>query len=110
MNSPFRISLLVTALFSSALGARLQFAPEVVAFTHAAVVDPRGAATARDRTVVVTGDRISEIGMTGQVRLPRGARVVDASDKYLIPGSGTCTRTSSRTEATRSSHSTPPLA
>ena len=61
MTSPFRISLLVTALFSSALGARSQLAPEVIAFTHAALVDPGGAATVRDRTVVVTGDRISEL-------------------------------------------------
>ena len=45
MTTPFRISLLATALFSSALGARLQPAPEVVAFTHVAVVDPGGTAT-----------------------------------------------------------------
>ena len=80
------ISLLVTALFSSAMGARVQPAAEVVAFTHAAVVDPGGAVAARDRTVVVTGDRITEIGVTGQVRIPPGARVVDATGKYLIPG------------------------
>jgi imidazolonepropionase-like amidohydrolase len=73
-------------LFSSALGVRSHAAPEVVAFTHVAVVDPGGTAPERDRTVVVTGDRIAEIGRTGEVRIPPGARVVDATGKYLIPG------------------------
>lgn len=85
MTRPFRISLLVTALFSSALGAR-QPGPAVVAFTHVAVVDPGGTPTERDRTVVVSGARISEIGRTGEVRVPPGARVVDATGKFLIPG------------------------
>ena len=52
MRKPYRISLLATALFSSALGVRFGAAPEVVAFTHVAVVDPGGTATERDRTVV----------------------------------------------------------
>ena len=86
MTKPFRISLLATALFSSTLGARVQPAPEVMAFTHVAVVDPGGTATQREATIVVTGDRISEIGSTGQVRIPPGARVVDATGKYMIPG------------------------
>ena len=74
---PYRISLLATALFLSALGVRFGAAPEVVAFTHVAVVDPRGTATERDRTVVVTGDRIAEVGRTSEVRIPPG--VVDAT-------------------------------
>ena len=82
----YRISLLATALFLSAFGVRFGAAPEVVAFTHVAVVDPRGTATERDRTVVVTGDRIAEVGRTSEVRIPPGARVVDATGKYLIPG------------------------
>jgi imidazolonepropionase-like amidohydrolase len=85
MPNRYLISLLATALFSSALGAR-QPAPAGVAFTHVSVVDPGGSATLPDRTVVVTGDRISEIGSTAQVRIPPGARVFDATGKYLIPG------------------------
>ncbi|MGH9913929.1 MAG: amidohydrolase family protein, partial [Pyrinomonadaceae bacterium] len=37
-------------------------------------------------TVVITGGRISEIGKTGKVRLPKDAQVVDATGKFLIPG------------------------
>jgi imidazolonepropionase-like amidohydrolase len=86
MTKPFRIALLATALFSSAVSARLQPPPAVVAFTHVAVVDPGGTATQRDRTVVVTGDRIAEIGRTGEVSIPPAARVIDATGKFLIPG------------------------
>jgi imidazolonepropionase-like amidohydrolase len=86
MPKPYAIWLLAMALFSSALGVRSGAAPEVVAITHVAVVDPGGTETLRDQTVVVTGDRIAEIGRTGDVRVPPGARVVDATGKYLIPG------------------------
>jgi imidazolonepropionase-like amidohydrolase len=85
MPNRYLISLLATALFSSAIGAR-QPAPAIVAFTRVSVVDPGGSPTLPDRTVVVIGDRISEIGSTAQVRIPPGARVVDATGKYLIPG------------------------
>lgn len=84
MTTLFRISLLAIALFSAAAGAP-QPAQDVVVFTHVAIVDPGGAQTQTDRTVVVTGDRITEIG-GAQVRIPAGARVVDATGKYLIPG------------------------
>jgi imidazolonepropionase-like amidohydrolase len=37
-------------------------------------------------TVIVQGDRIVEVGKRSALRLPPGARVVDATGKFLIPG------------------------
>src|SRR5579884_2833657 len=37
-------------------------------------------------TVVITGDRITAVGKSGEVGVPEGARVVDGKGKYLIPG------------------------
>jgi len=37
-------------------------------------------------TVVVTDDRITAIGKTGKVPVPKDARITDAPGKYLIPG------------------------
>jgi len=37
-------------------------------------------------TVVITGDRIAEVGPTKKVRVPANAQIVDASGKFLIPG------------------------
>jgi hypothetical protein len=37
-------------------------------------------------TVVITGDRISAIGNSASTPMPAGAKVVDATGKFLIPG------------------------
>jgi imidazolonepropionase-like amidohydrolase len=54
--------------------------------THVTVIDATGAAASPDVTVVITGDRINEIGPPDSIRLPKEALVVDATGKYLIPG------------------------
>ena len=55
-------------------------------FTHATVIDPTGPSPKSDMTVIVVGNRISALGKTDRVRLPKGAQVVDATGKFLIPG------------------------
>ena len=62
--------------------------PEEIAlvFTHVTVIDMTGALPRPDHTVVVTGDRITAVGKTGEVEVPEEARVVDASGKFMIPG------------------------
>ena len=57
-----------------------------VAFTHVSVIDATGAPAKPDMTVVIVGDRIAEIGKTGEVFLPERAQVIDATGKFLIPG------------------------
>src|SRR5262249_36741852 len=60
--------------------------PPPLAITHVTVIDATGAPARADMTVVVTGDRITALGKTGTVPLPDGARVEDATGKFLIPG------------------------
>lgn len=55
-------------------------------FTHATIIDTAGAPNETDMTVFITGDRITEITKTIKVRRPRGAQVIDATGKFLIPG------------------------
>jgi imidazolonepropionase-like amidohydrolase len=59
-------------------------------FTHVTVIDATGAPARPGMTVVITGDRITELipesGPGGSVRNPEGAQVVDATGKSLIPG------------------------
>jgi cytosine/adenosine deaminase-related metal-dependent hydrolase len=45
-----------------------------------------GAAPKPDMTVVIKGNRITALGRTRQVHVPRGALIVDAAGKFLIPG------------------------
>ncbi len=61
-------------------------AQSAIAFTHVTVIDGTGAAPRTDMVVVVTGDRISAVAKVGDVRVPEGTQIVDATGKFLIPG------------------------
>jgi imidazolonepropionase-like amidohydrolase len=60
--------------------------PQPLVFTHVTIIDATGAPAQSDRTVVIRGDRITEIDKSGTVHAPAGAHVVDATGKFLIPG------------------------
>ena len=60
--------------------------PKSLALTHVTIIDATGAPANADMTVVITGDRITELGKTPNVRVPKDAQVVDATGKFLIPG------------------------
>jgi imidazolonepropionase-like amidohydrolase len=55
-------------------------------FTHATVLDMTGAAAKSDMTVVVAHGRITAVGKSSHIRMPKNARVVDAKGQFLIPG------------------------
>jgi imidazolonepropionase-like amidohydrolase len=60
--------------------------PRFLAFTHVTLIDTGGGPTQPDMSVIVTNDRITEIGRTGDVSVPQTSRVVDAAGKFMIPG------------------------
>jgi imidazolonepropionase-like amidohydrolase len=53
---------------------------------HVAVIDVVTGGVRRDASVVVEGDRITQVGAARSVKIPKGARVVDGTGKFLIPG------------------------
>ena len=69
----------------SAAGA-VQGSDAVTAIVGATVIDGNGGSPLPDATVVVQGKRIAEIGPQASVQVPRGARVIDGSGKYVTPG------------------------
>lgn len=54
--------------------------------THVTVIDMETGDEAQDRTVIISGDRIAEVKNSHEVKMPAGARIVDGTGKYLIPG------------------------
>src|SRR5262245_6380267 len=58
----------------------------LLAFTHATVMDATGAPAQSDVTVIVTDDRITAVGRSAELRPPTNAVTVDATGKFLIPG------------------------
>ncbi|MDQ3181045.1 MAG: amidohydrolase family protein [Acidobacteriota bacterium] len=57
-----------------------------IAFINVAVIDATGSPVQPEMTVVISGNRITNIGKTGKVRIPRNALIINAVGKYLIPG------------------------
>lgn len=58
----------------------------VVALTHVKLVDGTGTPAKDDQTIVITGDKITAVGKTGQVTIPAGATVQDRTGHTVIPG------------------------
>jgi imidazolonepropionase-like amidohydrolase len=55
--------------------------------SHEPVLPETGTPTViEDGTLVVRGNRIVAVGRTGEVEVPRGARVVDVAGRTIIPG------------------------
>jgi imidazolonepropionase-like amidohydrolase len=54
--------------------------------THVTVINTETGRESLDQTVVVSGDRISEVKASKKLKPTAGAKVVDGTGKYLIPG------------------------
>lgn len=59
---------------------------DVLAITHVAVIDMTGAPPRADQTVVIEKQRIAALGPSDSTEIPRGAQILDAHGKFLIPG------------------------
>lgn len=79
-------TLLLILLLPVALLAQGKPTDDSLILTHVTIIDMTGSRPQPDMTVVITGNRIAELGRSGEIQLPQNARVVDASGKYLIPG------------------------
>jgi tetratricopeptide (TPR) repeat protein len=87
MRKKLVVALLFSLFFSfSCARQKLAESQATLIFTHATIIDTSGGPNKTDMTVFITGDRITEIKKTGKVRLPKGTQVIDAKDKFLIPG------------------------
>jgi imidazolonepropionase-like amidohydrolase len=57
-----------------------------LAVTNATLVDGTNRAPVADAVVVVEGDRITAAGPRASVRIPKGAKILDAGGRYVMPG------------------------
>src|SRR5262245_16333250 len=71
----------------STLGRTLALKPNgPLVFIHANLFDAETAQSLPNRTVVITGNRITAVGSDGQVSVPKNAEIIDAAGKTLMPG------------------------
>jgi hypothetical protein len=67
------------------LAQRAPLPPDApIVFEHVTIIDATGAAPHTNVSLLVSGGRIAQIAK--KVKAPRGARKVDATGKFLIPG------------------------
>lgn len=66
--------------------ATAQAVPAVTAVVGATLIDGTGGAPLPDAVVVITGKRITAVGPRASVPVPGGARIIDGTGKWLVPG------------------------
>lgn len=58
----------------------------MLVITGATLVDGNGGPPIQDSAVVIRGDRIVSAGPRTKIKVPRGAKTIDARGKWIIPG------------------------
>lgn len=80
-----RLSQLLVPIASSLLAAGNCFADTTV-IVNVNVIPMSSEVVLEQQTVVVVGDRISTIGHVDKIPVPKGATIVDGTDRFLLPG------------------------
>ena len=58
----------------------------VTLFRNASLIDGTGASLRRGVSILVRGERIAEVGPNASLSAPKGAKVIDATGLYVLPG------------------------
>src|SRR6202030_405363 len=74
------VVLLFVPVFSSAETSSL------LAITHVTVIDGTGRFPLPDQTVLIESGRITAVGAAATIKVPKSARTINASGKFLLPG------------------------
>lgn len=72
--------------FSRAVKPFVTVQDDVVALTHAKIIDGTGAAIKSDQTLIYKSGVITAIGPSSSTTIPQGAKEIDCTGKTIIPG------------------------
>ena len=76
----------VGPVLAFAAGAADAIAQETIAIVGSTVIDGNGGDPLPDATVIIVGRRIAAVGPRSTTAVPDGARVIDASGRFMTPG------------------------
>lgn len=86
------LSLVVLALGSVAMAqeppaavVEPSRAGSAIFITHVTVIDTETGKEAQNRTAVISGDRISEVKESSEIKIAAGSKTVDGGGRYFIP-------------------------
>jgi imidazolonepropionase-like amidohydrolase len=60
--------------------------PAKLAITHVTLIDATGRPAQPNQTILIEGSRITAVGESARIKIPKTARTIDASGKFLLPG------------------------
>ena len=81
-----RLQQLAHLLFLVTVAAHVHAAEEITLLAGATVIDGIAGAPLENAVVVIRNERIDAIARQGEGAIPAGARVIDVSGKWLVPG------------------------
>ena len=81
---PKFIRLLFLVLLGAAFSQSAQ--AQTVAIRAGRLFDPKSGTDLQNQVIVVSGDRITDVGPASTVKIPAGARVIDLSFATVLPG------------------------
>ena len=81
-----KIALLLFSGLAATMLANPEDEPHVLAIAHVTVIDPATGSVRADQTVVIAGGRIQRVVPSANYQPEKGARIIEARGKYLIPG------------------------
>jgi imidazolonepropionase-like amidohydrolase len=73
------VAILAAAVAVSAQG-------QVTAIRAGKMFDPKSGTNLANQVVLITGDKITDVGPADQVKIPAGAKVIDLSKATVLPG------------------------
>ncbi len=80
------LATIIALLLSACLSAKPPAPTDVLALNHVTIIDGTGAPPQPDMTLVIAAGHLRSIMPTSLRVVPPGARVIDASGEYAIPG------------------------
>ena len=86
MRSTGKIAWLLVLGLAATMGSNAGDEPQPLAIAHATVIDPATGSVNADQTVVIAGGRIQHVVPSANYKPEKGAQIIEARGKYLIPG------------------------
>jgi imidazolonepropionase-like amidohydrolase len=83
---PWQARCLGIALFATGAAVSSAIAQGPIAITNVSVIDATNPMPRNGLTVIIRGDRITDVGPSSSTTLPEDASVIDGRGRYLIPG------------------------
>ena len=77
--------VLIAVVMALALVASAQ-AQQVTAVRAGKMFDPKSGTNLTNQVVLITGDKITDVGPADRVKIPAGAKVIDLSQATVLPG------------------------